>query len=327
MRLDADALMRLVLVRDPGVAQRIETCDDAALAGFIAACRDNVVLLRAWRSLKDLGVARDALDAAADAERARVDRTVVCVGGIAEALDGAGVAYVLPKAFQHAPDMGHDIDVLVGGDAAGAADALARSLGARPTRGSRVSRFAGKRAYDILGVGPMELHDGRVGQVGEHVVLARALLARRRRGWMGPVAAWVPSAEDQLLLQVVQRVASHRRIRASDALLTMELARSSELDRGYVTAAARVSGITGALRWYLAAVEAIERRVRREGAAARPAAPAARTWGYEVPLTPVLGAYLSAFAEGLRRGRLGSAARIAAIPVLLVATAVDRARG
>lgn len=303
----SDALIALRLaVGDASVARDVAVWDDDAWRRASVVLRTNVVLLRAADHARALGVAGAALLAEADAERSRVAAVLAVVARLSDALDAAGLAFVLPKALQHLPDMGHDVDVLVAAGADRADDVVVRALGADPVRGSIVARFAGKRSYDASGV-PVETHHGRVGHLGEHAALARALLARRVRVPLAGSATWVPAAEDQLLLQAVQRVAGHRRIRTSDLLRMRELERAG-LDEAYLGRTARRLGIVATLRWYRGSTAA-----------------AGATAGHAVPLAVTLRAYAEAAVAAARAAEIGSVARIACGPALAATTLMARA--
>ncbi|MGH2379483.1 MAG: hypothetical protein ACRDGT_13575 [Candidatus Limnocylindria bacterium] len=331
MKPDADAGLRLLLGSDGATARAVAAWDARSAAAFEDVLRQNVVLVRASERCRELGSPVPWLEAAAAIERGRIERVIASVGRIAEAMEGEGTGYVFTKALQHLPDMGHDIDLFVPGDAATVRPVLERAVGARPGRDSVVSRFAGKQPY-VVGEGaiPLELHRGRLGHFGEHADLARSLFAHRRRAALAGIEVWVPSPEDHLLLQVIQRVQAHRRIRVSDVLVTLDLWRSPALDRTRVMGAARAAGILGALRWYLSAVDGLAKRGGAPGLGeaglAEVSPSAARPSGYPVPHSVVAPAYTSAFGADLRAGDLVSAARIAAVPGLALATFIDRRR-
>ncbi|HUG56104.1 MAG TPA: hypothetical protein VMJ92_03425 [Candidatus Limnocylindrales bacterium] len=326
---DADAALRLLLGRDGGVARAVAAWDGRTLAAFERVLRRNVVLVRTSDLCRQLGAPVPRLEAAAVAERARIDRVLETLAKVGVALEDEAVEYVLTKALQHVPDMGHDMDLFVGNDLGRVRAILERAVGATPARGSVVSRFAGKDAYEASDPPtPLEVHGGRLGHFGEHADIARALLAARRRATITGLEVWVPSPEDQLLLQVIQRVQAHRHIRVSDVLVTLDLWGSAALDRERVLRLAEEVGILGALRWYLAVVNGL---AQRAGAPAfgdeslpEVVPPPARSDGYAVPLGVTARTYASAALADLRSGDLESAGRIAVIPALAVATLIDR---
>jgi len=302
-------------LRDGALALRLAAADDREVSAAVAAWGDDdwraavdtlrahVVLIRAGARCRALGLGGVVLRDAVALEERRVDLVTSLLARIAAALDTQGIGYVLTKALQHFPDMGHDIDLFLPERSPARGDRIVREVAvARPVASSPLSAFAGKAAYLAEGI-PLEIHHGRLGHVGEHGAFARALFARRRRVSEGPVVAWVPSPEDQLLLQVVQRVVGHRWIRASDVLRTRALL-DAGVDEGYVATTARRAGIAHALRWYRAAVAA------------------ARTGVVPLPITAQ--AYASVGVAAARAGELESLARIAALPALAVATTITR---
>lgn len=227
----------------------------------------NVVLVRLFERLQERHalVPPAAVTTALVRERARIRSAVELVRRLTEVFAGANVPVVFVKAFQHFPDMGHDVDVFVL-DPQARVDALVRhALGAVPERTSLTSRVAGKRAYSIHGHPvPVEVHAGRLGHVGEHVAFAALVARNRREVAVGGVRTWIPSREDQLIIQVLQRMYAHLNLRVSDVLLTVDTVRQPGLDWDYVTGTARRAGVVEGLARHLAYVR--EAHLRSTGA-------------------------------------------------------------
>jgi hypothetical protein len=320
-RPDALLALRLAAPGSDLSAQEIAGWDADRWRAVVPVLRANVVLIRTAERWGGLAGA-DELRRAAEIERARVSGVLVVVSRLARALDDREVPYVLTKAFQHLPDMGHDVDVLLADRSSRSDRVVATALGARAVRASIVAAFAGKRSYVADGV-PIEIHHGRVGHLGEHPALARDLLARRQRVETGAGEAWAPAAEDALLLQALQRVAGHRRIRASDVLRALDLERGG-LDEEHLAATARETGLDVALAWYREAVAAIARATGIGTGGAGAGAPRPGPAGHVVPPAVTARSYAAAASAALRRGDLGSLGRAMALPALVAATAVDR---
>lgn len=217
----------------------------------------NVVLIRLFERLQERHalVPHAVVATALVRERAWIQSALELIHRLTEVLAGADVPVVFVKAFQHFPDMGHDVDVFVL-DRRARVDALVRrALGAVPERTSLMNRVAGKRAYLIPGHPvPAEVHAGRLGHAGEHVAFAALVARNRREIAVGGVRTWIPSREDQLIIQVLQRMYAHLSLRVSDVLLTVDTVREPGLDWDYVTGTARRIGVIEGLACHLAYV-------------------------------------------------------------------------
>ena len=242
---------------------------------LLRLARRNVVLVRVDERLQARGIRapRDPWASAVAAERARIRSTVEVIGRLAEICGSAAVDFVLTKSFQHFPDMGHDVDLLVLDRSRRVDGLLAARLVAMPGRGSLTHRVAGKRAFVVPGCpSPVELHHGRLGLLGEYAAYPAQLVRRRQPLEVDGVRTWVPSPEDQLLVQALQRIYVHLSLRFSEVLSAATALRSAALDWDYLAATARAIGILDGLACYVGYVQEIHRR----SAGARLEAPAVR---------------------------------------------------
>jgi hypothetical protein len=231
---------------------------------FRRIAQDNVILVRSARALRKLGVPQPVAFAEADAqERHRVELTVECIAKISRVCLQEQVAFVFPKAFQHYPDMGHDIDLFLSDQAASIDTLLMRTLSASRTRGSSglSHRIAGKTGYEISGYpSPVEIHHGRMGQIGEHTVYPALLVKNRQWVTVGGISTFVPSREDQLIFQALQRIYDHLSIRLSDVIHAVTILRA-QLDWQYVIETSRLAGIFDGVCCYLTYVDQIHKAV------------------------------------------------------------------
>ena len=157
--------------------------------------------------------------------------------------------------------MGHDVDLFVLDRSRRVDQLLRQRIGAVPGAGSLVHRVAGKLTYVVPGyVSPVEVHHGRLGLLGEHAAYP-ALLARRRQPLdVDSVRTWIPSREDQLVVQVLQRIYAHLSLRLSDVLHTVVIVRHPTFDWDYAVATARRIGILHGLCCYLGYVGEVYQR-------------------------------------------------------------------
>lgn len=242
-----------VLLTEEGASELAERVDAEWLRHVSEA---QVIVIRLVDTIGRHGEVPTILADAAEGERARIDETAKVIGRLGEACGATAIHHVFPKALQHLPDMGHDIDLLVSITSRRVDDEVLAGFQVAPGDDGLVNRIAGKSAYVIDGCpSPLEIHHGRMGVLGEEREFAEALIDRSM-----PVEALgqtirVPSPEDQVLIQVFQRAYAHFGFRVGDILRTRKLVRE-DLDWDTIVTAARELGVEPGLRWYLAAVDA-----------------------------------------------------------------------
>ena len=226
---------------------------------LLSVTTSNVVLVRCRDAFVQLNIPMQREFAAAAAtEQERIRETVSLIAKLMALCTSAGIECVFTKAFQHYPDMGHDIDLFVA-DRSQAIDTLMKDrFDARLLPGSFANWVSGKTGYQIPGrTTPVEIHHGRLGHLGEHERFARKVVARRRQVTVQGITVWVPSVEDQLLLQGLQRIYGHLTIRLADVCASAGLLRRGDLDWDYIFATAEESGIREGFLFYLACIDEI----------------------------------------------------------------------
>lgn len=224
----------------------------------VQVARKNVLLVRlAARFTQGSLSLPPELRHAAEAEQQRIAAAVQCIRQIAALCEAEKIPYCFPKALQHYPDMGHDIDLFVA-DTSRRIDAGVQELfRAVPAVNSWTNIVAGKTAYRIADVGDLEIHHGRMGHVGEHVGLAQEAMARRQWEPLSDFSIPVPSREDQLVIQALQRIYGHFSIRVSDLLHTVMLVQLSQFDWERAVDVAQRHGLWSGLQCYCSYVARI----------------------------------------------------------------------
>jgi len=126
------------------------------------------------------------------------------------------------------------------------------ATGGRPTL---VDRVAGSCVYTIAGVGgpdlALDIHHGRVGSAGQHAAFARTLERNGRPAVLDRTQFSVPSPEDQLVLQGLEKVTGRRSFHLCDMVQTIAILRGPPVDWDYVLATARAHGGWDGLGCYL----------------------------------------------------------------------------
>tara|TARA_Y100001970_G_C14124281_1_gene798054 strand:- start:82 stop:1071 length:990 start_codon:yes stop_codon:yes gene_type:complete len=158
-------------------------------------------------------------------EASRVSSIEKRIKHITEFLNQDGRKHIFTKAFQHYPDMGHDIDLLLDDVIT---DKLKTSLNLKDDETSFLNEIAEKKPFILEDNTPIEFHR-YIGHFGEYKELTRIFIENSvsRNGIR------VLRREDQLILQVIQRLYSHFSIRFSDILLSIKIL-NSEIDLSYV---------------------------------------------------------------------------------------------
>lgn len=321
--IDADMALRLMLAEPASAAAELGRLYEEQWRELVVVLRANVVLIRVADRYAPFGAAVAPLLEAARLERERVASAMTMLARIAEALKAERVTIVFIKSFQHYPDMGSDIDLLVDDGTMRTDRVIAQAMGARPRRGTPASTFAGKRTYEVPGfAAPIDIHHGRLGLLGEHRALARRIFARPRRVTMAGLELAMPAPEEQLLLQVVDRVYARRHIRASDIIGVKRLA-EGPVDQVALRAGAREAGIGRMLSYLVATAEGLTLRATKPhpGAAGLPTAHAG---GYPLANARVAASYAATALDAVLAGDVERAMRIAALPALALATMIDR---
>jgi hypothetical protein len=298
--------------------------------------RDSAVLLRVAAALERVGIdgpTEFLMNVAT--ERRRAEALFAAVQAVSRVCAEHGVAHCFPKAFQHYPDMGRDADLLVLARPAALAPILG-ALGTTPRARTLSTWLAATVQYQLPGSpGPLDIQYGTLGLVGEHRGYAAQLVANCTRAVLDGATVIVPTAEDQLILQGIQRVFGRLSLRLADLVWTIDALRRLRLDWDYVVHTARRIDATHGLGCFLTYVEQIHGRIFGS-----PLLPAAvhrhlplRGWGaiefrhgrYRFPALRV-NARLSAaaFEAKLVRRDWAGVARLSLVPLLGAAATLGR---
>ncbi len=294
-------------------------------------------LLRTTSRLAALGARLPtSVLAAVERERCRARAGLDLIGHTTRICATHGIACLFPKAYQHYPDMGDDVDVLLLTRSRDADRLILSGLPAVPHRGDLGTRLAGSAAYALgAGVPPLDIQHGRVGTSGEDTSFPALLWAGRQRVTADGVVFDTAAPEHLLVLHGLQRVYGRSGIDLADAAAVIALVRRDSLDWPRVLSLADELGVSPGLSGLLAYVEQIHQE-----AFARPALPAAARYGldldgwgvvrfdgraYRYPLLAVgLRVYGHKFVRALRAGRWEAAARLCFVPLVGVERTLRR---
>jgi hypothetical protein len=223
----------------------------------------NGVLIRVVDRLQTIGLEpRHFFYAAVQEMRARNQRKLATISRIAEHCVEANVDYIFAKALQNYPDMGGDIDLYLATTSVNVDPQLLRGLKATPVKRNLRNRIDGTATYRLAGCDSLlDIHHGRLGMLGEHKLYIGRIIENSVRVTVDYDDFLVPSLEDQLLLQALQRVVQRSYLRLSDVVATVKLLRRHDLDWNYILNCAKGLNIYYGLGCYLGFVEHIHRDV------------------------------------------------------------------
>lgn len=328
--IQAEELLRFLLERpDPDA-----TLCRVGWTGLAPLARRHGILLRVADRLTSAGVTLPpSFGDVVRQERRRANAALEVVRDVSAACEEHGVAFVFPKAFQHLPDIGTDLDMLIAADAPEIDVRFLERAGVRARR--RAShRLTAATVFEIEGCPTLlDVQRGRLGRMGEAETFASLMLASAQRHVLDGVEIRVLPAEHQLILQGMQRVFWRTSIRLSDLFQTISLLRRESLNWGPLLQTARQLRLVEELSCYLTYVDQINREVLGGRRLTIPAGltAAGHRWGrlefrggtYRFPALRVNSAlYLSKLGTAVRNRSWDVAARLSLAPALAVTSVV-----
>lgn len=201
------------------------------------------VVIRAFGG-GEAGAASSILSSVVHAEVERSKQAAARLHDICSRFEEEGCPVVVIKSFDHWPDLGSDLDLLMWSDESRVVSIMQESFGAAVEAQAWSDRVARKLNFRVPGLPKLvEVHFGRLGQAGEQLRLAEHVLSRRRYLEVGAHPFPVPSAEDRVILATLQWLYRHYYIRICDFVDTAQLLHSGELDFDGLRGAAKQAGI------------------------------------------------------------------------------------
>jgi hypothetical protein len=303
---------------------------------LLYVARQNVVLVRVAERLERSGLQPPPSFAeAVDVEQLENRAKINLIRRISQAATGNNVRFIFAKAFQHFPDMGNDIDLYILPRSLEADALVLDRLSAKPLDRSLHNRAASTANYQVTGCeAQVEIYHGRMGMFAEHdTYLAQVIENGRLREVLG-TEFLVPSVEDQLIIQGMQRVYARNFLRLSDIFYTINSIRCDAPDWGYIIRTSRRLGTFEGLCCYLSYVEQIYRRLLGGELLASESRRALNLegWGpvefkdgvYKFERPRVIG-YIYKFRAAVVAGNWKMASRLCLLPLLGVGTVARKA--
>src|SRR5215468_5189836 len=268
------------------------------------------------------------------AERARIANALTHLYKVCEALESAGCSIAVMKTLDLWPDLGNDLDLVSTGDRRTILKVFTGAFGAKIAARSWGDRLANKWNFALPGLPEsIEAHIGRLGQTGEHLLLARRFIERRVLVRVNALDFLVPAPEERIFAATLQRMYRHFYFRVCDILNATSLVDSGKVNFFELRKAAQEAGIWSGVASFLNIVSEYARQYRGSGlnlpreviAAATVSADKMYTHGrfLRLPIVPY-GAKLFARQITLAaiHGNVPAALRLSLLPPLASAAAV-----
>jgi hypothetical protein len=127
-------------------------------------------------------------------------------------------------------------------------------------------RIANKHNFKVPGLPEsVEIHVQRLGQMGEHMGLARRFATRRVTKTVNGRTYYVPAPEERVTVATLQRMYRHFYFRVCDIVNTLKLVESRELDFNELKRATSNAGIWSGTASYLQIVSDFVKKFRGRG--------------------------------------------------------------
>ena len=196
-------------------------------------------------------------------ERARIANALSHLENVCNVLEEEGCPTVVMKTLDHWPDLGNDLDLVSTGTKERIVQVFTKRFGARVEARSWGDRLACKWNFTLPGLPEsIETHIGRLGQMGEHVGLARRCIDRRVSLRINGHQFFVPAPEERIFAATLQRMYRHFYFRVCDILNAAALVESGKIGFLELRAAAATAGIWPGVASFLKIVSDYVQRYR-----------------------------------------------------------------
>ena len=180
---------------------------------------------------------------------------------VSRELQKAGIEFVVIKTLDQYPDMGHDVDILVLEKYSHFHRFSTQVLKGALEKQNLSDLLAGKGSYRIEQFPALEVHCGKLGQVGEHKQFAKDIFKRRVLQSFNGYSCFVPSPEDRILIAVLARMYRHFNIRICDLVNSITIIKSFDIDWEFLREESERMGILPGVQIYLWYLQQIHQRV------------------------------------------------------------------
>lgn len=247
----------------------------------------------------------------------------------------AGIPFTVIKSLDGMPDIGHDVDLLVGKKLETVRSMVLERFQCNPVTLTFCDRQAGKFSTFIHGFeSDFELYT-RVSQLGEEYYPEDTIINRRLKHTLPQGDTYICSPEDTLLIACIHTMYRHQKIRLSD-LKVAWVALNSTLDLDYVLQVVNSAGIEQGFAAFIMILdrmcksmlgdEQVPSQVRSytsrvlssDSLLSKIVKDLRMTFPLKIPLRLAVLLFLHKSATDLAHARFDSAARSALAPALLI---------
>ena len=269
-----------------------------------------------------------------DKEHQRISTALVYLQNICEELEIARCPATVMKSLDHYPDLGNDLDLYSTADEHAICEVMTGKFNANIEARSWGDRLAHKWNFAIPGLKEsVEIHVKRLGQMGEHIALARRFVSRRGLKVVEDKTYYVPAREERIIVATLQRMYRHFYFRVCDILNSAAIVESGELNFEELKRATEAAGIWPGVATYLTVVSDHVKQYRGTPLALPDFVLAAARFGgneikprarfLRVPVLPYGAAlYTYQVTQAAARGDVPATFRLSLLPCLASAAAV-----
>jgi len=302
----------------------------------------NHVILRAFRPL-ELSLRADRkyeeaewVMAAIDQEHARIKHAVGFLQQICAAMEEGGCPVVVIKSLDHWPDLGSDLDLYTDAEADRVVEIMRAQFNATVEARSWGDRFANKWNFVIPGLPELvEVHVGRLGQMGEQTDVTRSLMLRSRMAQVGAHQFRVAAPEDRIVISTLQRMYRHFYIRLCDILDNAQLLDGQQVDFTCLRSLGSATGLWEGIATYLSIISDYVEEYRGSGVPLAPFVTRSAKFGADqvrfrrhflrVSILPhSVALYASELASLWRKGEYRNSLRLSLLPCLATCAALEQ---
>lgn len=188
-------------------------------------------------------------------EEDRIDKATDFLQTICTRLEEKGCPVTVIKSLDHWPDLGSDLDLYTPARSRDVLEQMKICFGATPTERSWGDRLAGKWNFVVPGLAELvEIHVGRLGQMGEQTAVTESLTARSRSVQQKGRFFRVAAPEDRIVISTLQRMYRHFYIRLCDVFDNAVLIKSGVVDFEYLRTLGQQAGLWDGIATYLGVI-------------------------------------------------------------------------
>jgi putative nucleotidyltransferase-like protein len=323
------------------IAESVLHLDPGRFEAIVQLAKKNHVIIRAFsqlsQHLKMNGSTHfgDWVSLAVEEENSRIRHALGFLNRICATLEENGCPVTVIKSLDHWPDLGSDLDLYTDAAPACVVNVMLTKLGAKVDQRSWGDRLANKWNFIVPGLPELvEVHNGRLGQTGEHTALTESLLRRTRVINVGQYSFRVLAPEDRIIISTLQRMYRHFYIRLCDMIDNATLLESESVDFAYLHSLGSVSGIWEGIATYLTVISGYVESFRGHDIALPALVPGSAKFGVEkvhyrrdflrVPILPdSLNLYASELKALILQGQVRNSLRLSLLPGLATAAALE----